>query len=448
VNTKEYDAALKALSRRKFLSASSAALAMTALAGAPVVRGQERAGTGAFGNPDEPAEGAVNVTDPKALADPGPQDPNLASNEPSFLNPPATDVNGMPQYWSSFNLAPKRIQNGGWARQITDDDFKISTTIAGVNMRLGPGGVWELHWHQQAEWAVMTYGICRVTILDQNGRPQVADVKENDLWYFPAGLPHSLQGLGPEGCEFVLAFDNGDSSEFNTLLVTDWIAHTPPDVLAKNFGVPAEAFKNIPRHNRWIYQSDLQAPPLAAVEAQMAAAAGTPPHPFVFRLGDMEPNRENKSGTVRIADSTNFFVSKTIAAALVTIKPGGLREMHWHPNADEWLYIMKGAGRATVFNTGPAAITTDFHAGDIGLIKKAFGHYLENTGNTDLVYMEVFRAARFEEVLLSDWLVHSPIDMVAETLNLDRSIIAQFPKDRPEVVPARLAADEQPLTDM
>jgi oxalate decarboxylase len=81
-------------------------------------------------------------------------------------------------------------------------------------------------------------------------------------------------------------------------------------------------------------------------------------------------------------------------------------------------------------------------------IKKAFGHYLENTGNTDLVYMEVFRAARFEEVLLSDWLVHSPIDMVAETLNLDRSIIAQFPKDRPEVVPARLAADEQPLTDM
>jgi oxalate decarboxylase len=241
----------------------------------------------------------------------------------------------MPQFWSSFNLAPKRIQNGGWARQITDDDFKISTTIAGVNMRLGPGGVRELHWHQQAEWAVMTYGICRVTILDELGRPQVADVKENDLWYFPAGLPHSLQGLGPDGCEFVIAFDNGDASEFNTLLVTDWIAHTQPEVLAKNFGVPVEAFKNIPLHNRWIYQSDLQAPTLAAVEAQMAAAAGTPPHPFYFRLGDMEPNSENKSGTIRIADSTNFFVSKTIAASLVTIKPGGLRAMHWHPNADE-----------------------------------------------------------------------------------------------------------------
>jgi hypothetical protein len=99
---------------------------------------------GGFGNPDLPPEGAVNVTNPKALTDPGPQDPGLAGYEPSFLNPPATDVNGMPQFWASFNLAPKRIQNGGWARQITQADFQISTDIAGVNMRLGPGGVRDL----------------------------------------------------------------------------------------------------------------------------------------------------------------------------------------------------------------------------------------------------------------------------------------------------------------
>ncbi len=414
------------LSRRNILTAAAAGMA---LSGATA-----RAAT--FGNPDEPAEGAVNVTNPKALSDPGPQDRGLAGNEPAFLDPPATDVNGMPQYWASFNLAPKRIQNGGWARQITQDDFKISTTIAGVNMRLGPGGVRELHWHQQAEWAVMTYGNCRVTILDTMGRPQVADVKEGDLWYFPAGFPHSLQGLGPDGCEFVIAFDNGDLSEFNTLLVTDWMAHTPPEILAKNFGQPVDAFKNIPLHNRWIYQSNASAPPLPDVEAQMAAAAGKPPNPFVFRLGDMQPTRETKSGSVRIADSTNFLVAKTVAASMVTIKPGGLREMHWHPNADEWLYILKGSGRATVFNTGPAAITANFHSGDIGYVKKALGHYLENTGGTDLVYMEVFRADRFEEISLSDWLAHSPLEMVAETLNLDQSVIKQFPKNRPDIMPA------------
>ena len=417
----------KSLSRRSLLAASATGAVVAAASAAEAA---------SFGNPDEPPEGAVNVVNPKALSDPGPQDPNLANNEPAFLNPPPTDVNGMPQYWASFNLAPKRIQNGGWARQLTQDDFKISTTIAAVNMRLGPGGVRELHWHQQAEWAVMTYGNCRVMVLDENGRPEVADVKEGDLWYFPAGLPHSLQGLEPDGAEFVLAFDNGGASEFNTLLVTDWLAHTPPEVLAKNFGQPVDAFKNIPLHNRWIYQSNKPAPALATVEAQIASAAGKPPHSFVFRLADMPPNRETKSGTARIADSTNFLVAKNIAAARVTVKPGGLREMHWHPNADEWLYIIKGAGRMTVFNTGPQAVTADFHAGDVGYIRKALGHYLENSGDTDLVFMEVFRTDRFAEVALSDWLAHTPVDMVAETLNLDPAVIGRFPKDRPVVVPA------------
>jgi oxalate decarboxylase len=199
-----------------------------------------------------------------------------------------------------------------------------------------------LHWHQQAEWAVMTYGICRVTIIDQDGRPQVADVKEGDLWYFPTGLLHSLQGLGPDGCEFVITFDNGNSSEFNTLLVTDWIAHTPPDILAKNFGVPVEAFKNIPQSNKWIYQSSEAAPPLATEQAQMVARAGNPPNPFVFSLSSLPPAKKTKSGSVRIADSTNFLASRTLAATLVTVKPGGLREMHWHPECRRMAVLLEG----------------------------------------------------------------------------------------------------------
>jgi oxalate decarboxylase len=233
----------------------------------------------------------------------------------------------MPMDWASFNNAPKRVQNGGWARQVTQKDFAISDTITGVNMRLTAGGIRELHWHQAAEWAIMTYGSCRVTVLDAEGRPYVADVHEGDLWYFPAGQPHSLQGLGPDGCEFVICFDDGDASEFNTLLVTDWFAHTPPEVLAKNFGVPAETFAKIPLQNLWIFQGTLPGD-LASDRAAVSKAAGVPPHPFIFRLGASAPAKETKGGVVRIADSSNFIVSDRIAAALVTVRPGGVREMH------------------------------------------------------------------------------------------------------------------------
>ena len=240
------------------------------------------------------------------------------------------------------------------------------------------------------------------------GRPYVADVKEGDLWYFPAGLPHSLQGLGPDGAEFVLAFDNGASSEFNTLPATDWMAHTPPEVLAKNFGVPAEAFKNIP----------LAEPLDLSGQGAGAARRGCRPRWRARRArrSSRSPSRwpvRRRSATiaggfVQIADSSNFHVAKTVAAGLVTIRPGGIRTMHWHPNADEWQYYLKGTGRMTVFNAGPSANTANFRPGDIGYVRKGLGHYIENTGDSDLVMVAVFRSPRYEEVSFSDWLAHSP----------------------------------------
>jgi oxalate decarboxylase len=392
------------------------------------------ANAGSFGNPDEPPQGAINAKGPGNLTDPGPQNPALGDQFPSAQSAPATDVGGMPTTWASFNNASKRIQNGGWARQVTVDDFAISKEISGVNMRLTAGGIRELHWHQAAEWAIMTYGDCRITVFDPQGRPYVADVKTGDLWYFPAGWPHSLQGIGPDGCEFVICFDDGHADEFNTLLVTDWFAHTPPEVLAKNFGMPADAFAKIPLHNLWIFQGavpgDLAADRLAAQKTESA-----PPYPFTFPLGSSPPLRESKNGAIRVADSTNFHIAANVAAAIVTVPPGGVREMHWHPNADEWQYYIKGKGRMTVFNTGPEALTMDFAAGDIGYVKRNYGHYVENVGDTELQFVGVFRTSRYEEFSLSDWLTHLPPKLVAQHLNVDEATIARWPDNRPGIMP-------------
>jgi oxalate decarboxylase len=408
-------------SRRDVLAASAAAMTASAAQGAT------------FGNPDEPPQGAVNAKGPGNLSDPGPQNPAIGNQFPSAQSPPATDVGGMPMDWASFNNAPKRVQNGGWARQVTVEDFAISKEISGVNMRLTSGGIRELHWHQAAEWAIMTYGKCRVTVLDVEGRPYVADVGEGDLWYFPAGAPHSLQGLGPDGCEFVICFDDGHANEFNTLLVTDWFAHTPPEVLARNFGVPAETFAKIPLHDLWIFQGTLPGD-LAADRAAASKNATAPPYPFVYQLGSSRPVRESSGGNIRVADSVNFNVSTTIAAALVTVRPGAVREMHWHPNADEWQYYLKGKGRMTVFDTGPNALTMDFNAGDIGYVRRNLGHYVENVGDTDLQFIGVFRAPRYQEVSLSNWLTHTPPSLVAQHLNVDEATIAKWPDGSPGVV--------------
>jgi len=408
------------LQRRGFLSAAS----FLGLAGV--------ANAATFGNPDRPLEGRMNAKLPSSLSDPGPVNPVLAGQFPSLQDPPPTDINGMPLFWSSFNNAHRRFQNGGWAREVTQQDFHLSEDISGVNMRLSAGGIREMHWHQQAEWAFMISGRCRITTLDEQGRPSVEDVAEGDLWYFPPGLPHSLQGLGPDGAEFILAFDNGMSSEFNTLLLTDWMAHTPPAVLAKNFGVPQDTFKNIPIDNLWIFQGDVPGE-LSVDQKNAGVASGT--QSVVYRMSKSTPLMRSHSGQVQIADSRNFPISKTISSALEIVKPGALREMHWHPNADEWALVLSGKARVTVFNTGPQAQTNDFHPADIWVIKKSLGHYVENVGDDDLKILTVFKSDRYAEVSLSDWLTHIPPEMVQQTLNIPIDLIKKFPTSRPEIMP-------------
>jgi oxalate decarboxylase len=277
-----YDMQTK-LSRRIFATAAAGSV-ITAAASA-------KAAT--FGNPDEPPLGAVNTqNNPASVSDPGPHNPTVQNQFPGAFSPPATDVSDLPMFWASFNNAPRRIQNGGWARQVTRESFAVAETISGVNMRLTAGGIREMHWHQFAEWAYMTYGSCRVTTLDELGRPYIADVKEGDIWYFPAGLPHSLQGLGPDGCEFLICFDEGKASEYTTLLVSEWFTHTPPDILGQNFGVPPETFKDIPLRDLYIFQGEL--PGDLAADRAAVSGSGAPPHPFTFSLGSGAPARETR----------------------------------------------------------------------------------------------------------------------------------------------------------
>src|SRR5262249_11909360 len=156
-------------------------------------------------------------------------------------------------------------------------DLPISKKVAGVQMRLVSGGIRELHWHVGAEWALMLYGNARITGVDQQGRSHVSDVGEGDLWLFPGGIPHSIQGLDPDGCRFLLVFDDGNFNEFETFLLTDWLAHTPPEVLSKNFNVPASTFANVPKKELFIFKRDLPRP-LEEEKREAQAETGAVPN--------------------------------------------------------------------------------------------------------------------------------------------------------------------------
>jgi oxalate decarboxylase len=407
-------------SRRGFMEMGSAALAAAGMLSATDAAAQDQK--------------PYPTKNDRSASAPGPGNPPLDAQNPDSFLPPPSDAGGVQTFKYPFGLAHKRMQEGGWSREVTVRELAVSKSIAGVDMRLTAGGIRELHWHTAAEWALMLYGNARITGLDADGKSFVADVTKGDLWYFPTGIPHSIQGLNPDGCEFLLVFDDGNFSEYETVLLTDWMAHTPHDILSKNFGVSEQAMEKMPRREKFIFQAAVPGP-LSADQKATAGSLGMSPQDFAFRTTQQAVSKRTKGGEVRIVDSSTFKISTMIAAAIVTVHPGGIRELHWHPNADEWQYFISGTGRMTVFATGGRARTMDFQAGDVGYIQKTLPHYVQNTGDTDLKFLEMFKSSSYQDLALSEWLTHTPPELVMAHLGIDKATLDAMPKEEVVVMP-------------
>lgn len=346
----------------------------------------------------------------------GPWNPERSRQSPDLVRPPSTDHGNMANMRWSFADSHVRIEEGGWTRQTTVRELPTSSELASVNMRLGEGVIRELHWHKEAEWAYILDGSVRVTALDYEGGNFIEDLEKGDLWYFPSGVPHSLQGLSPNGTEFLLVFDDGRFSEESTFILTDWLAHTPKSVIAENFHLAPEVFAHLPEGEKYIFQGSN--PGSIDEERPTGKNIKKSKYNFAHKMLAQEPIITS-GGEVRITDSKNFPISTTVAAAHAIIQPGALREMHWHPNADEWNFFIRGRARITIFAAEGTARTFDYVPGDVGIVPRNMGHFVENIGDEPVEMLEVFRADEFRDFSLFQWLGETPQRMVADHLFKD-----------------------------
>ncbi|TCT34834.1 cupin domain-containing protein [Martelella mediterranea] len=360
--------------------------------------------------------------------DPGPRNVVLDKMNPDIFMPPSTDNGGIPNLKFPFAMAHNRLEDGGWAREVTLRECPALKELAIVNMRLGPGVIRELHWHKEAEWAYVTQGRVRFYLVDENRNTLVEDLEPGDLWLAPAGFPHAIQGL-EEGTEFVLVFNDGNFSENETLLVTELFAHMPKEVLAKNFGVPESAFDNIPASEKYIFRQPIPQP-IEQVREELGADNMT--GKYVFRGADV-PESKWPGGATKIIDSKNFELTP-MAMLMIEIEPGGMREIHWHPDADEIQYYLSGEARMTVFNAVSNARTFDYSAGDVGYVPKNLAHYIENIGDEPVRVLNVFNQGDYRDVSLNQWLALTPSQIVQGHLDVGDTLMKALRRTRQPVV--------------
>ncbi|NRN26880.1 cupin domain-containing protein [Photorhabdus heterorhabditis] len=330
-------------------------------------------------------------------------------------------------YKYKFTDSKKRIFEYGWAREATIEQFPISEGIAGVDMMLEPGGVRELHWHAvAAEWAYMLEGHARITIIDPEGKSEVADFGPGDVWYFPKGHGHSIQAL-EDGAHFILTFDDGHFSEFGTFSITDWITHTPKEALEKSVNMPASVFSKLKQGEAYIVGGVI--PPKLPLPID-DGGLNDAPLTHRYELLKNKPFFENDAGSIYRASSKEFPISTTITGLIEIVKPGAIRELHWHPNANEWQYYISGKGRMTVFSSHGHAQTSKFGPTDVGYVPQGFGHYIENIGNDDLKVLVVLDNGIYQDISLSDWFAKTPSYLLADNFSNQISDWADRPKDK------------------
>ncbi|KAK4554670.1 hypothetical protein LTR86_008172 [Recurvomyces mirabilis] len=374
----------------------------------------------------------------------------LDIENPDNLGQQSTDNGVVVNLKWSFSDSKTRLLNGGWAREQVITDLPASHDIASAQQHLTKGSIRELHWHRVAEWGYVYAGQVAVAAVDEEGRNQVEVLNVGDIWYFPKGEAHVIQGLADQN-EYLLVFDDGDFDATGTTFnVDDWFAHTPKDILAKNFGrrsskdvmwwkllttsspgVNASVFASVPSPNPYILNATLAD---LAIDSPNGKLEGN--SSYVYKASQVAPTEvPGGGGTIQIVDSRNFPVSKTIAASIVTLKPGALRELHWHPNAEEWLYFAQGHARATVFIGNAAARTFDFSAGDTAVFPDNSGHYVENTSPTeDLVWIEVYKSDRVVDISLTQWLALTPVGIVASTLKIPVEVVQSLKKEKQTII--------------
>ncbi|KAI1074602.1 Bicupin, oxalate decarboxylase/oxidase [Whalleya microplaca] len=383
-----------------------------------------------YPNGPQPIRGGRGGTDP------GPRTYEYEKLNPDIYAPPETDQGTVPQaMWPlglSYNLFGVGHESG-WARQQNQDVLPVATAMAGVDMRLAPNAYRELHWHTSAEWALVLKGSVRVAAIDTDGASFVDDITAGDVWFFPQGVPHSLQALD-EGAEFLLVFDSGTFSEESTFLATEMLMRSPVSVWSKDLQVDVSALDGIPDAEKYIFNGTPA--PANISEQNITSSAGSLWGESAYTYHwSLQEFHNTTGGSVKILDPLTFPAASMFSAALVVLQPGAMREVHWHTDSDEWNYFLQGSARITIYGAPSQSQTFDFTAGDVGYIQKAAGHYIENTGTEDVIFLEMLQAKKFSDISAAQWLALTPRQIIKDTLNLTDEVLDKIPKDKTLIKP-------------
>lgn len=325
-------------------------------------------------------------------------------------------------FTASLDRSTLKATSGGWARDITTRTLPIATGIAGAHLYLNPGGLREMHWHASAEWAYIIAGRCQVAVLDPHGELEVINYGPGDLWYFPEGHGHAIQALGNQPCHAILAFNDGLYAEHGTFGLTDVASRLEPPLLAQHLGGDAARSGEFPLGETYIMQG-------AVIPVDGPAAQAVQPlernrsHRFEMLR---QPMIDSAAGQLYVTSAAEFPVSSAMTGMLLRLAPNAAQGAHWHPNANEWHYVVKGRTRVSLFGPDKRLAVAEMGPGDCAYIPRACAHVVQNIGSEACEIVGVLDNGEYQSALLFDWMTKAPPHFLANNFGVGAESLPVF----------------------
>ncbi|MGB8643502.1 MAG: cupin domain-containing protein [Nitrososphaeraceae archaeon] len=285
------------------------------------------------------------------------------------------------------NAEPQAVCVGGNRTIVDRDNFPLLKGMALYLLRLDKEGIREPHWHPNAEeLSYCVRGKAIMTIFGPDASRDTFTIDRGEIVFVPRGYLHHIENIGTEVAKFVLAFSHEKPEDLG---ISGSIGSMPSPILDLTFSQSSSFFSQFNRDspNDILIGSkqDFQFKKLTRGEVIRRIQ-----NRHKFDLEGIPPQIQTSGGTVSLGNANVFPILRGLACYSLSLRPGGIREPHWHPNAAELDYVVEGRAKMTILSPGGNVDSLEVRAGEIVFIPPAYLHYIENADAENVTHFVIF----------------------------------------------------------
>lgn len=320
-----------------------------------------------------------------------------------------------------FHLAqtlPQKKYADGCRIDCTHVLFPELKGMALSHLTLNPIGFREPHWHPNAhELGYCLEGRALMTIFSPGAGHDTFIIEPGTLSFVPMGYLHHVQNLGDEPVKMLLCFSHEMPDELN---LSSTLGMIPGHALGATFSLEPQFFKNLNPEIKPVFIGN------CAQEGPVSLSWQT--NRFKMNIDKIQPQIRSKGGTAAINNLAMMPTLEGLTMYSLKLETKGVREPHWHPNAHELNYLIKGRARIALLSPGEQVDAFDMKPGDMSFLPQGYYHYIENIGDEPLHFAVFFNHTMPSDIGLSGCLGAYSNELLAALFKVPMTYFGRLPK--------------------